>query len=369
MRRLAERWERASLVFFTAWIFGQTLRLVSNPVAKNIKSAKYLMPMGTSSNENERNNADQIVPAGWTRALTTHWKATHLASVEARKGPKGSLRCLKVEVLEDAKDDEREVHELAEVVAQSLYDKAYSWHLEVGGTVDAQLVLVDEKGDEIARVKQGGRMRGGETEDPEETEGGQTLRTSLWAIEKITRLHVKTVEQFNRFIETLTPYMAQVGQVEAARVGAEADVMKAQMVEDIVSRASDRFGPILDKWADAKFQESMSGRRRRPAGDAVIDAWRDVLEAVDGPAIGKLRAHLPPAAYSELFTALTEGDTFGRSDIIEFWKHFRGLEGVAEEWKSLLAALPERARRALPTLADAIRESDSRRTREQTVRE
>ena len=311
--------------------------------------------MADSKDDRKSNKHDEMVPAPWVAALLASWDACEVVQVEVRKGPKGALRCIGAQALAEVVVQDEDFRDAATTVAQQLWDLAYNYHLDVGGTVDAQLVLMGKDG-EIGRVRTGGRMRGGETEDPED-DGGLNLRTSMWAIDKLIKLNVDTIARTNEIIAGVAPFYAQAGNIRAAEIQAEADMLKAHAMEEVVSRAMERFAPILERWAEARKNDSVSGRNRRPTGDPVVDAWRTCVEAVDLPTAERIRTVLPEDG-QDLLDALAVGDQMNAPEILTFWRGYRARERVIKGWRGLLAILPERARDALPGLADAIREAE-----------
>lgn len=298
---------------------------------------------------------DATVPAAWVAGVSAHWTAALSYSVEVRKGPRGSARTLKT-VTTPTKEpaDEDEQRDASTDLAQELWDEAYEYHFEVGGTIDAALVCNGPDG-ELLRITAGGRMRGGETSDPDSNEEGTTINVMLGALKKLTTLHLDTIDRTNDILKAVAPLFADAAKVREAEIKAEATAYTVHQVESILDRAFDRFGPAVDRWAEAKHHEGVSGRSRKPTGDKVIDAWREVVETMDMPSVARVRALLSEVDGQAFVDALEVGDSFGRGDILEFWKSFRERESVKAQWRELLAAMPSRASAALPAFADAAR--------------
>lgn len=298
---------------------------------------------------------DETVPAAWISGVAAHWEASLSFSVEVKKGPRGSPRTLKTLVTPtEEPSDDTEARDVARDLAQELWDEAYAYHFDAGGTIYAVLVGNGSEG-EIFRVGAGGRMSGGETSNPDSDEEGTTINVMLSALKKLTGLHLETIERTNEIIKAVAPLFADAAKVREAEINAEAKAYTVHQVESILDRAFDRFGPAVDRWAEAKHHEGVSGRARKPTGDKVVDAWREVVEVMDMPSVARVRALLSEDDGQAFVDALEIGDSFGRADILDFWKAFRERDSVKSQWRELLAAMPSRAAAALPAFADAAR--------------
>lgn len=303
-------------------------------------------------------------PAAWIDLLSTHWVSVHVAEILVRTGTKAGWRNAEnARVILDDKE-ETDVRAAAEDVATELYARGWDLQSEHGAELHLQLVLysIDEKGNytRLAQTTRGGRLRQGESEDAPDDDSGMpsaefrtTLTKLLWAVEKMTDLHMKSIENNNRMALSFQPYAEQAANVEAARVKADSQNFRAERAEATVEKALNRLVPVFENYAETRKHEAVTNRQRPPVGDAVIDAWRDLVESVDLPTMARIRKWVPETA-DLLEPALLRGDALGKIEILQLWGTLRQSDDLKKVWQELQAALPTRARDALASLAGAV---------------
>lgn len=347
----------------------------------------------------EKRYGNRIVPSPWVAKVRGDWSRAREFEVEFRVGVRGAWRPVQgdghldvVEVITQTEAGEEKTVgvEQASEYAQTLFDACHAHRDEAYAEkrCDYRLLAWGPDKDGKGRVPigepegQGGRLGPEDKSDdvPADEDSDKDDDAKLGMIRgilremrlerkefvglilQLARGHVDLSEQSRGVVRDAIDDIKAAAQeknnleVELKKVDLAA--YRTQEAAATLNNMGEKFAPAATTWAQARYQESVNDRKRKPSGDEVKDKFLLLTDSMDLLTFATVKEHLPDDV-SELLEAMFMKATMATgAELVQFWADLR--KPLEPHWGALMGALPDPVRRALSEFAYAVEAAEKK---------
>lgn len=322
-----------------------------------------------------------VVPGPWVEKIRGDWPQAAEFEVEFRSGTRGSWRPVatvpKVELVSDDSEEKIDAGE-ARSYAQTLFDKAWAHRETIDTRCDYRLRSWGlGKKDDGGRVEvgtpeaRGGRLDSGRSEDvpddgEDEAAGGvvgderrsfvTTIKSLCSELRLMSRAHVE-------LLDTSSSIQAEANRVrnehadveqkmEKDRLDAHVQAYRAEQAKEFGDKFINQMAPGFNAWAQARYQEAFTSRKRKPRGDSVLDSLGEVADALDYVTAQKFADIVGADVWTDVHLLITGVDGWTAAEVVRMWGKLR--KPLTPHWSKLMDSAHQALRVALSNLGNAV---------------
>lgn len=343
----------------------------------------------------EKRRGNRVVPSSWVAKVRGDWSKAREFEVEFRVGSRGAWRPVQGDghidvaevVTKDADGKEETIGvEQSHDYAQTLFDACHAHHDEEYPElrVDYHLDAWGPDKDGSGRVKigdsegVGGRLGPEDKSEDVPDDGTDKDDPTVGMVRGILREMRTERKEFVGLILQLAKGLVEQAEQSRGVVRDGIDSIKASAQEKnalevelkkvdlaayrtqeasaTLNNMGEKFAPAATTYAQARYQESMNDRKRKPTGDEVKDKFLLLVDSMDVLTFATVKEHLPKDVAEKIESMMMQAMMATGAELVTFWAELR--EPLKPHWSELMGSLPEPVRRALSEFAYAVEEAE-----------